>query len=167
MITDNKTIELTVYQKQHEQQVIDLILGIQQKEFNVPITLNDQPDLLDVESVYCQGNGNFWVVLSGEKVIGTIALIDYGNAKGALRKMFVHKDFRGKETGTAQLLLDGLTDWAVAKNFDEISLGTIERLIGAIKFYLKNGFVAVNKNELPKGFPLMKVDTLFFTKKLS
>ena len=152
-----------VYQTQ---QIIDLILPIQQQEFNIPLTLEDQPDLLDINNFYRKGNGNFWVALYKKKVIGTIALIDSGNGLGTLRKMFVHKDFRGKEFGTAALLLSQLTAWAVANSYTEIMLGTHDSLHAAQKFYLKNGFVLIDKKMLPPNFPIMAVDNLFFVKKL-
>ncbi len=36
----------------YSEQAIDLILKIQQKEFNIPITVEDQPDLMQIESFY-------------------------------------------------------------------------------------------------------------------
>ena len=39
---------------------VDLILSIQQKEFNVPITLEDQPDLLAIDRFYYTDGGCFW-----------------------------------------------------------------------------------------------------------
>ncbi len=167
IMKEMETITIEPYQISHQQHVIDLILPIQQIEFKVPITLKDQPDLFNVDEVYRKGNGNFWVALFDANVIGSIALIDCGDGLGALRKMFVHKDFRGKEKGTAQLLLDELTRWAVAKGFEEIILGTVEVLVAAQKFYLKNGFTLINKKDLPANFALMQVDTLFFIKKLN
>ena len=161
-----KMITIVPYQQCHQQEVIDLILPIQQLEFNVPITLNDQRDLLDVENFYRKGNGNFWVALYEKKVIGTIALIDSSNGLGTLRKMFVHKDFRGKQFGTAALLFNELNAWAIAKGFAEIMLGTRDSLHAAQKFYLKNGFEVIDKKMLPANFPVMAVDNLFFVKKL-
>jgi N-acetylglutamate synthase-like GNAT family acetyltransferase len=88
-----------------------------------------------------------------EKVIGTIALLDIGNNKGALRKMFVSKEYRGKEFGVGQDLLNCLVAWARQKEFTEIFLGTTEKFIGAQRFYEKNGFIEFQKESLPKGFP--------------
>ena len=94
------------YSDRFTEQVIDLILNIQQKEFNVPITAADQPDLQNVREYYQKGNGNFWIVIDNGRVAGTIGLIDIGNSEIALRKMFVHQDYRGKEKATAQKLMD-------------------------------------------------------------
>ena len=155
-------MEITVYRKEYEQQVIDLILNIQQNEFGVPVTIADQPDLLDVENFYRKGNGNFWVIKDADKIIGTIALIDIGNQQSALRKMFVHKDYRGKEKGIGQKLLDYLIDCCIQKGIDEIYLGTFDKLQAAQRFYIKNRFVEVPKPSLPASFPVMQVDNMFF-----
>ena len=155
-------MKIQAYNKKYQQQVIDLILNIQQNEFHVPVTIKDQPDLLNIENFYCSKNGNFWVALGGDEVIGTIALIDIDNNQSCLRKMFVHKDFRGKEKGVGQLLLDALIDWCKEKNIKEVYLGTIDTMIAAHKFYVRNGFVEIDKSQLPETFPVMKVDNKFF-----
>ena len=155
-------MEITAYRREYEQQVIDLILDIQQNEFGVPVTIADQPDLLDVNNFYCRDKGNFWIATEGEKLIGSIALIDIGNRQSALRKMFVHKDYRGKDKGTGQQLLDHVTGWCKQKGIDEIYLGTFDKLLAAQKFYLKNGFIEIEKQSLPASFPLVRVDNVFF-----
>jgi N-acetylglutamate synthase-like GNAT family acetyltransferase len=159
-------VQIKEYQSQYQNQVIELVLGIQQNEFKVPITLDDQPDLLRVNEFYQQGNGNFWVALLDEKVVGTIALIDIGNRQATLRKMFVKPDFRGKALGTALLLLQTLLAWSRSKGIEEIYLGTMDRLQAAQQFYLKNGFIEILSDELPARFPRMAVDTRFFKKTL-
>ena len=159
-------MKIETYTEKYKAAVAELILNIQNNEFNVPVTLNDQPDLLDIESYYLKQHGNFWIALDDEKLIGTIALIDIDNAQGALRKMFVHKDHRGKEKGVGQLLLNTLVDWCREKDIDEIYLGTVEQLYAAKRFYLKNGFEQIAKEALPGNFPLMQVDTEFFKLRL-
>lgn len=155
-------MEIHVYKKEFEQPVIDMVLHIQQHEFNVPVTIADQPDLRNVENFYCKGKGNFWVALQDGNIIGSIGLIDIGNRQSALRKMFVQKDYRGKEYGTGQRLLDHVTGWCRQQGIDEIYLGTFDKLLAAQRFYAKNGFVVVPKESLPAAFPVMPVDNLFF-----
>ncbi len=41
--------------------VIDLILNMQQNEFNIPITADDQPDLKTIPAFYQKNKGNFWI----------------------------------------------------------------------------------------------------------
>jgi GNAT superfamily N-acetyltransferase len=144
------------------QQIIDIILPIQQIEFNVPITLEAQPDLLDIETNYHQTGGNFWGAIHNEQLVGTIALIAFNNNAAAIRKMFVLKEHRGKELGIAQLLLDNLIAYCRQKNITDIYLGTVEMLKAAHRFYEKNGFTRLAKHDLPKSFPLMAADTIFY-----
>jgi GNAT superfamily N-acetyltransferase len=145
-----------------QQQVIDFILNIQQNEFGIPVTAKDQPDLASIPSIYQVNNGNFWIAVQGNKLIGTIALIDIGDGQTALRKMFVHADYRGKDKGLGQLLLDTVFSWCREKQLTDIYLGTVEVLKAAQRFYEKNGFRRVDINDLPVSFPIVKVDTIFY-----
>jgi N-acetylglutamate synthase-like GNAT family acetyltransferase len=155
-------MNIEIYTEKYKDNIAALILNIQNNEFNVPVTLADQPDLLDIENFYFKKNSKFWVATENGKLIGTIALIDIDNGQAALRKMFVHKDYRGKEKAVGQLLLDTLLAWCKQKNIFEIYLGTVEQLHAAKRFYVKNGFVKIEKATLPEKFPLMQVDTEFF-----
>jgi len=146
----------------YSQQIVDLIIPIQQIEFGVPITLEDQPDLMDIESNYHATGGNFWAAFQDGKVVGTIALISIGDENGVIRKMFVSKDFRGKEFGIAQNLLNGLITYCKARGITDLYLGTVDILKAAIRFYERNGFVALEKQDLPSTFPIMSADNVFY-----
>src|SRR5690348_12252411 len=87
--TTKAMLEIVPFDSAHTDGVAALILSIQQAEFAIPITLADQPDLLDVAGFYQRGDGQFWVALDKDLVVGTIGLLDIGNREGALRKMFV------------------------------------------------------------------------------
>jgi len=141
-----------------------LVLSIQVDEFNVPITREDQPDLQDLEAVFYQGKGVFYIALHEERVVGTIGLLDAGQGLGVLRKMFVAADYRGREWGTAMHLLDALMNHAYLNGFETIQLGTQKRLTAACRFYEKHGFVEVAAEELPEHFPIMAVDDTFFSR---
>lgn len=145
-----------------EQQVVDLIVSIQQKEFNIPITAGDQTDLRDIPNYYQKNRGNFWVALHNENVVGTISLLDIGNGQSALRKMFVHQHYRGSEKGTSRNLLKTLLDWANLYGLQKIYLGTTPFFLAAHRFYEKNGFTEISTKDLPKTFPIMEVDTRFY-----
>ena len=158
--------EVVPFSPNHQTGVIDVILPIQQIEFGVPITVEDQPDLLDIPGYYQQGNGNFWVALADGEVVGTIALCDIGNHQGALRKMFVKPAYRGKEKGVAHRLLEELISSATSKGIRDLFLGTIDAFAAAHRFYERNGFVPIPEAALPKAFPLMGVDTRFYHRRL-
>ncbi|TDY89430.1 UNVERIFIED_ORG: acetyltransferase (GNAT) family protein [Herbaspirillum seropedicae] len=155
-------IEIQTYRPEHAQGVVEVILPIQQEEFGIPITLEGQPDLKDIAGFYQKGLGNFWVAVDGGKVVGTISLLDIGNAQVALRKMFVAASHRGKEHGTAARLLEGAIAWARAQGVRQIFLGTTDKFLAAHRFYEKNGFRLIEKSTLPPAFPVMVVDTRFY-----
>src|SRR5215203_4716149 len=155
-------VNIEVYKHIHKTRIADLILKIQNEEFGIPITLEQQPDLNRIPEFYQVGKGNFWVGKVGDKLVGTIALLDIGNDQTALRKMFVDKNYRGKEFCIGQKLLDNSIDWARSKSVTEIFLGTTEKFVRAQRFYEKNYFIEIPKEDLPKNFPVMEVDVKFY-----
>ncbi|MBO1625248.1 GNAT family N-acetyltransferase [Bacillus arachidis] len=156
------SICITPYESKFQSEVVGLIVHIQQKEYNVPITKEEQPDLLEIEKFYQRDNGDFWVATYKGKVVGTIALLDIRNNQVALRKMFVKKEFRGKMWKTASLLLQTAISWAKEKNLETIYLGTTVQFLAAHRFYEKNGFQSVSVEELPRNFPILEVDKIFY-----
>lgn len=140
----------------------DLVLGIQRHEFGIPLTLADQPDLGDVAGYFRHGRGGFWVAASGTSIVGCVGLVDLGDGKGALRKMFVHEDFRGGEPAVARRLLASLLGHARAAGIERIYLGTTEKFHAAHRFYEKTGFARIPASELPENFSRMAFDTRFY-----
>lgn len=146
----------------YSEQAIDLILTIQQKEFNIPITIQDQPDLLQIESFYREAGGNFWGAFVNAELVGSIALIKFDERSGAIRKMFVKKEFRGKELNIAQESLEVLLSFCRENGIDDLYLGTVNVLKAAQRFYERNHFVKIEKENLPVKFPLMSADDVFY-----
>jgi N-acetylglutamate synthase-like GNAT family acetyltransferase len=143
-------------------EAVNLILPIQQIEFNVAVTLEDQPDLLDIEKSYLAGGGGFWGAFKEGQLIGTIALINAGHQTGAIRKMFVRKEYRGKDLSIAQTLFDTLLNYCFQQGVQHLYLGTVPQLKAAQRFYERNGFSRVEVEELPEYFPRMSADKLFY-----
>ena len=160
-------VEIARYADAHRQGVLDVILPIQQLEFGIPITLAEQPDLLDIPGFYRRGAGNFWVALARDQVIGTIGLLDLGNGQGALRKMFVAAPYRGAVLGVARRLLDTLLCWSEMQGVKHVYLGTATKLRAAHRFYEKNDFRKIGGAELPAAFPRMPVDNMFYRLELA
>jgi len=159
-------VEVIPYSDSHRASVLNIILSIQREEFEIPVSLADQPDLLDIAGFYRKGNGNFWVALVDAQVVGTISLLDIGNDQGALRKMFVAAPFRGSTHGVALHLLETLLNWCRLKDTREIYLGTTSKFLAAHRFYEKNGFTEIEQIHLPAAFPIMAVDTKFYQRRL-
>lgn len=161
MITVN-AIVVKPFEPAYQAAVEALVLPIQQIEFGVKITRDEQPDLIHIAETFQFGNGNFWVALDGNRVIGSVGLVDIGNQQVALKKMFVAREYRGKVSGVAQTLMDTALDWCKARGVRDIYLGTAEQLHAAHRFYEKNKYVQVKTNELPSAFPRVSVDTKFY-----
>ncbi len=155
-------VTIHLYLPQYQEQIINLILHIQNYEFKVPIPLDKQAGLLRIREFYQKNHGNFWIAVDNDQVVGTIALLDIGNDQAALQKFFVRKDYRGKHIGVGQRLFDTLLAWSQCESLKEIYLGTTEAYKAAHRFYEKNGFSEISQVELPKNFPLLKVDTKFY-----
>lgn len=155
-------IAILPFGPEHHEGVIDVVLPIQQQEFGIPITLAEQPDLMDIPGFCQQGKGNFWVALAGAEVVGTIALLDIGGGLGVLRKMFVKRAWRGKDKGVAQSLLETLLAWASSKSVRDIYLGTTASFLAAHRFYERSGFQEIPPSELPAAFPRVSFDLKFY-----
>lgn len=147
--------------------IVALILPIQQQEFGIAVTREGQPDLADIDGFYRRGAGDFWLACAGERVVGSIALLDIGQGQAALRKMFVARDFRGRDHGVAQRLLDHLVAESAARGLREIFLGTTAQFLAAHRFYEKNGFSQIDRADLPTAFPVMAVDSRFYVRRPS
>jgi N-acetylglutamate synthase-like GNAT family acetyltransferase len=143
------------------EEVIAHIVGIQ-REFGIQITAAEQPDLRDVAAFYQRGGGGFWLAIADGAVIGTIALKVASPGKVALRKMFVARPWRGREFGVGAGLLAAALRHCEQNGIGDIYLGTTEDFKAAHRFYEKNGFVRIQKAELPAGFPMVAVDTVFY-----
>jgi len=154
-------LEIKTINNTYSKSAIDLILNIQQKEFNVPITIEDQPDLMQIEEFYISGGGNFWGAFINDELVGTIALVKFDQNAAAIRKMFVKKEFRGKEHSIAQKLLEILIAYCHETGIEEVYLGTVSILKAALRFYERNHFEIIEKKQLPAKFPLMSADNVF------
>ncbi|SUX43709.1 GNAT family N-acetyltransferase [Chryseobacterium indoltheticum] len=154
-------LEINLVNNTYSKEIIDLVLTIQQKEFNVPITIEDQPDLMQIDDFYFTNGGSFWGAFINGELVGTIALIKFDEKKAAIRKMFVKKEFRGKEYGIAQKLLETLIAYCQKNGIDEVYLGTVSILEAALRFYERNHFIRIEKEQLPSKFPLMTADNVF------
>ena len=155
-------VRVVPFSPEHADGVVSVILPIQQTEFELPITLEAQPDLQDIRGFYQHDAGNFWVAVDGDTVVGTVALLDIGNQEAALRKMFVASSHRGQQHGVAAALLHALLTWCRARGIRTVFLGTTAKFRAAHRFYEKNGFREIPREALPPSFPVMVVDTRFY-----
>jgi N-acetylglutamate synthase-like GNAT family acetyltransferase len=149
------------YHPNHHGNVVELITAIQQNEFNVSITYEDQPDLANIETFY----DAFLVALYNHDVVGTVAvkrICDFA----VIRKMFVKDTFRGKIFGIALALLQAIEHEIRLQQIKKIYISTPEFCKAAHRFYEKNGYEETSKDMFPSAFPIMTVDKKFYIKEL-
>lgn len=146
---------------QDSQNISNLLTKIWKNEYLYNVTKQDFLDLKLIEDNYHKKGGNFLVACFEDKIIGTIACSHLNAKNYALRRVFIYAFFRCH--GIGQSLMDMLL-----ANFNSgtaLYLSTKEEFaIAAKKFYLKNGFQEIGKEELPEAFPLYDSDNLFMKK---
>ncbi len=150
-----KPVEIK-YQKQVEK----LVLTIQNEEFKLNITAQDQPDLPNLIGFYKPNGGEFWIAVNDQDaVLGCIGFERLDDTNGALRKMFLVKKVRGnKEIKLAQMLYDTLIEYALSNNIKLLCLDTPLVAHAAHRFYERNGWVLTPLEKLPASYRVPRID---------
>lgn len=158
-------MKIVEYTDKFKDDVINLILNIQNIEFDVDIQLEEQPDIQDIHQYFTTSGGNFWLALDDhEKLIGTIGLQALTPQMAILKKFFVNSEYRGHKVGKA--LYDELLNFAEINNFLEIFLDTPSKATQSHQFYRKAGFEEIPKQQLPVVYKYPDRNSLIFRLKL-
>ncbi len=144
-----------IHYKTINQSEIDLMMEAIAKEFEIPIS-KANTSTTDSNIDGC------WIAKHNAEIVGTIGILKIDTNCAVLKKMFVKKNFRGKEFSVSKLLLRKVFDWCLTNNIDTVFLGTMAQFIAAHKFYEKNGFLRISKSELPSGFINNPIDDIFY-----
>ena len=81
---------IRLFQKTDADAVSALVLGIQNDEFNLGLSICDQADLTDIDSYYLRSNGTFLVAENDRSdIVGTIGLLRLRADLGVMKKFFV------------------------------------------------------------------------------
>ncbi len=80
------------------------------------------------------------VLIKSSQIIGCVAVRQYSEACGEMKRMFVRKGFRN--IGVGRRLTQTVIDhsWSDECKYDELKLDSLERLDGAIRLYEYFGF---------------------------
>ncbi|AJS58620.1 GNAT family N-acetyltransferase [Paenibacillus sp. IHBB 10380] len=159
---------ITVYDDRYKEEVIKLILYVQNVEYDVSIGVEEQPDILDIQSNYINDGGNFWVALNDNgEVVGSIGLQKKTNEVAVLKKFFIYKEYRGKEFGIGVDLYNALLDFTRKQRFTKVILDTPSQATRSHSFYKKVGFKEIVKKDLPIKYDYPDRDSLIFELDLS
>lgn len=150
------------YDPSYQEGIDQMMKGIE-LEFPIPIT---SPQSTRIHEVYLLPDQKFWVALLDSTVVGTIGLSLFSDGCAVVKRMMVDKNYRGKNFLTATLLLNISFEWARNKGFRHIYLGTMEQFTAAQRFYLKNGFWEITKDELPPDYVPNPIDSIYYRTEL-
>jgi GNAT superfamily N-acetyltransferase len=140
-----------------------LVLGIQNDEFNLGLSISDQADLTDIDSYYLRSNGTFLVAENERsEIVGTIGLLRLGSDLGVMKKFFVAAPYRGKTHGIAEALYKTFLDFARSEGIRQIVLDTPSAATRSHGFYRSVGFMQIERSDLPVMYDFPERDTLFF-----
>lgn len=140
-------MQIITYQDQYKQQIIDLILHIQNDEAKINLSLDEQPDLLEIKTYYEKTGGEFWLAIENEQVIGTLALMNKGNGNAVLKKAFVRKEYR--KQGILSKLYEVLQEFAQEHKLTTFIFDTPSVATDCHRFFEKRGYKRITKKELP------------------
>jgi len=76
--------------------------------------------------------------------------------------VFVKKEFRGEHMGVWTMLLKTAINWSKENRIKNLFLGTMTQFKAAKRFYLKNGFLKIDKMQLPLDFINNPIDDLYY-----
>lgn len=159
---------ITIYNDSYKKEVIDLISHVQNVEYGVGISLEEQQDILNIDSHYIKNGGNFWVALNEKnEVVGTIGLEKKTYEVCILKKFFVYKAYRGKEKGVGADLFEALLNDAEKQGFSKILLDTPSVATRSHSFYEKVGFKNIDKKDLPIQYDYPDRNSLIYELNLS
>lgn len=155
-------MEINIFEQSDTKDIIKLVLHCQNDGTRDEISIDAQPDLLNIKKEYIDRGGNFWVAKDGDKLAGTIGLYPWGNNIAILKKFFVYEKYRSAPYHLGQQLYFTLLDFAKCKGIKTLILDTPKNTDRAHKFYNKAGFKLVNKEDLPVQYSYPYADSDFF-----
>lgn len=155
-------ITISQFEDKYTRDVIDLVLHFQNNGSRPPVTVDDQPDLLNISGEYIDKGGNFWIAKKEGALIGSIGIMPYGPKIAVLKKFFVYEPFQGHPHHTGRRLYETLLSFAREKGYETILLDTPRDTERAHKFYRKAGFKEITEADLPIKFSHPIKDCDFF-----
>ncbi|MBN1805678.1 MAG: GNAT family N-acetyltransferase [Sedimentisphaerales bacterium] len=129
------------------EKVTELVYGIL-KEYNLkPDPAGTDTDIKDIEQSYFERGGTFYVLEEKNgSIIGTYGLYLINEKTCELRKMYLHRSYRGK--GLGKLLLEDALVRAKQIGFKKVILETASVLKKAINLYKNYGFTEYEPEHL-------------------
>lgn len=120
--------------------VINTVMSQLRPDYNPSDPRNAELDR--IPDVY-GGKGKFWVAKDGEKIIGTVAVLEKTPREANIKKLFLLAQYRG--IGIGKRLLELALDHCRKKSFQEVTLITSTYAVQAQGLYEHLGFRITDK----------------------
>lgn len=153
-------MRIITYTDRYKEQIIELILNIQNNEAKIGLSLDEQPDLKDIDRYYTSTGGAFWLAVENDRVIGTIGLIMRENSCAILKKFFVAAEYRGRGIGLKLYLR--LLGFAKDNSVRHIILDTPSVAKTSHRFYESAGFYKTERVRLPIDYTYPDRESLLY-----
>jgi ribosomal protein S18 acetylase RimI-like enzyme len=115
-------------------------------------------DLDQIQTVYMDNAGEFFVGTLEGRVVAMGALMRTGPCEAQIRRMRVHPDVQRR--GFGQAIYDALEKRARELGYSRLHLDTSIVQVAAQRFYIKNGFQEFRRGKLGV------VDSIFYEKRV-
>lgn len=131
-------LKIREYKNTDNQSLVEMISTIL-AEYNMSLDFQGpDKDLEDLQNIYFNNKGVFFVAELAGKIIGSVAVSKIDDEKCELRKLYILKEHRGR--GFGQILLDRAIDFALLNGYRKMELEVSDKHKGAIRLYKKLGF---------------------------
>lgn len=140
-------ISIRPIEKQDNKEIQKIIKDIlKEHKLNLPGTAYYDPQLGTLYEHYKEiPNGEYWVILEEDKVIGGVGIGPFGEFKevAELQKYYLKKEYQG--LGYGRLLYDKAFNFVQTQNYSKLYLETSDLLGDANQIYQHLGFQSLNK----------------------
>lgn len=140
--------EIREYKNEDHSQLVEMIsMVLAEYKMSLDFTGPDK-DLQDLQNIYFDSNGAFFIAELDGKIIGSVAVSKIDDEKCELRKLYVLKEHRNR--GFGRVLLDKAIDFASSNGYRKMELEVSQKHKKAISLYQQAGFI---KSETPSCCP--------------
>jgi len=103
-------------------------------------------DLLHFEAHYEAPRGTFFVVRSGNRIVGSVGAEQVDPSTAELHRLYLEADLRGRGRGRA--LVEAVIDWCRSRAISRLILWSDTRFEPAHRLYTRMGFRRIGEREL-------------------
>ena len=134
-------MEIVAFEERHTDGVLKLIGSIFAEYRLTFEPAGYDADLTRIEDAYMRSGGAFWVLVDGDRVVGTVAVVPHSPSEVEIKRVYLDASLRGK--GVGRKLVEHAIAWAVERGHTRAALWSDVKFTRAHAMYERLGFVRV------------------------